>query len=350
MKNINNIKNIFLCTTEYHLFLSFHIISALYKSSTFENLIVMTTGMRINVCKYDMSTLSNAKMTEVDWYVLRTHFFVTLLLKNQCNNFFYFQSDFPVHRYIVRNFSKKGAKIILVQDGLKPYVPIEHCKIREFLNTTYNNIIEFIKINDYAGVFMPFDYSKYVNDYHINEVWLTNPEAFHQQINEYQSLFEIPKFSQQSIRNLSHFFNYNLRLNFNTNSILYLTQPLDSDECKLEEINFLKEIFSKHPQSKLYVKFHPSKDMDKDLFYKELPNAIFLENINFPAELIIQNMNKAIIISLYSTALLLNNPKCKFYYIYPIFKNCSSFNVLVSNPTDHIDVISKVDEIKFYEA
>jgi len=347
---MNKIKNIFLCTTEYHLFLSYHIINTLYESSKYESWIIMTTGMRKNVCNYNKSALfSNTKMTEVDWYELRTHYFLSSLLKEHCNNFFYFLSHFPVHRYIVRNFSKNGTKIILVQDGLKPYAPMEHFNLKSLLGIAYYNIIECIKIKDYSGIFELINTSKYVNDKHINEVWLSHPQAFHHHTNKSQSIIKIPEFSEQSIKKLSIFYNYNLQIDFKPNDILYLTMPYLSHFEKLIEIRFLKEVLSKYPQNKLYIKFHPSRSMDKDLFYKELPHTFLLENINFPAELIIQNMNKAIIISFCSTAQLLNNPKCRFYYIYPIVGNCPLCPISNPNFMDHIKVISKVDELQFYD-
>lgn len=343
------IKNIFLCTTEYHLFMSFHLIYSLYKSSIYDNLIIMTIGMRINVCKYDKSHLSNAKMIEVDWYELRSQNFLSNLLRERCSNFYYFLSHFPVHRYLVRKFSKKGAKIILVQDGLKPYVKIENFNFYKFLSVTYNNILEFLNIHDYAGMFMLFSYSNYVNDKRINEVWLTHPKSFSQNINKNQSIIEIPEFSQNSINHLALFYNYNLQIDFTVNSILYITQPIELYENRVIEIQFLKEFSSKHPQFKLFIKFHPSRDMVKKLFITELPDAVFLEGINFPAELIIQKMKKIIIMSLYSTALLINNPKCRFYFIYPILKSCNSCKSIVPNPIDHIKIISTVEEIEFYE-
>jgi len=341
-------RNIFLCTTEYHLLLSLHIICSFYGSKEFENLIVMTTGIRINVCTYDSSVLSNVRMVYIDWYELRSYPIITDFLEIQCNNFFYYLSNFPVHRYIVRCLSKKGTKIILVQDGLKPYVEIQNDKLRIILSNIYLNFRECLKLHYFSGIFRPYNNSRYVNDKHINEVWLTHPNSFFHKIDANQSITTIPEFSAKSIQICSSYFKYNLQIHFQPNSILYITQPLFNTEHKLAEIHFLKNFLSKYKNRDLYIKFHPSRDMDKNLLYKELSQAKFLENVYFPAELIIQNMNNAIIMSLYSTALLFNNPKCRFYFTYPILNNNLRQKIPVPNPIDHIKVISNVNEIQFY--
>lgn len=342
--------NIFLCTTEYHLLLSVHIVSSLYESSEYKNLILMTTGMRKDVCKYNKSLLTNSEVLEIDWYDLRKYEIIDCLKKKRCEKFFYYQADFPVHRYLVRIFSNKGAKIILVQDGLKPYVPRKYSNLRNVLSTIKNNVLEQIYIKDYSGIFMFYNMFKYVNDGGINEIWLTHPDAFKEKIKKKQCIYKIPGFSHHSVQRLSSFFNYKLDINIEPNSILYLTQPYLSEECKQAEINFLKEIIFKYPEKKMYIKFHPSRDMDKTFYINQLPQVFFLKNINYPAELIIQNLNRVIIMSVYSNAFLMENYSCRFYYIFPILKGFSNFKTQqISNLANHINVITSVEQIEFYD-
>lgn len=346
---MNGIKNIFLCTTEYHLFLSLHIVESLYNSDVYESLIVMTTGMRKNVSVYNKSKLtSNTKLIEVDWHDLRTRHFLNRFLNVKCNNFHYYLSHFPVHRYIVRSFSRKGAKIILIQDGLKAYVPQERFNIRQRIGIAYYSILEYINIRDFIGVFDRMNLSIYVNDRHISEVWLSHPQLFEQDSNDSYTVVKIPEFNKHTVAKVSQLFSYELQVDFEPNDILYLTQPYLSAEQKQREILFLKHLLEKERTSKLIIKFHPARSMDRDAFYKELPEACYLNNVNVPAELIIQSLDKVIIMSFCSTALLVNNRSCRFYFLYPILGNGPLCQI--SNPDlfDHVKVISKVDEVEFY--
>jgi hypothetical protein len=341
-------RNLFFCTTQYHLLLSLHIINEFYYNENYHNVVFITTGMRIDKNNYNKIYFDKIEFIEVDWFEIRTNLFLKKLVKNKCTSFFYFLSNFPVHRHMVRNFSKRGAKIILVQDGMKAYIEDPAITIKAFIYNIFTNIVEYYKIRDWHGVCFPFVSSKYVNDKTIDEFWLTHPKIFHKSINENQLIFEIPEVSSLFFDKVSFFFNYKCSLVINSNDFLYLTQALIG-KAKENEIIFLKKLQSSYPNSKLYIKFHPDPSENKDLFFNALPNAIFLNDECFPAELLIHNLNKVNVISGNSSAFLIDNSKCRFFYIYPILNNNLVSNLIpsVSGNIEHIEIIYNLDDFNF---
>ena len=70
-------------------------------------------------------------------------------------------------------------------------------------------------------------------------------------------------------------------------------------------------------------------------------------NYAIPVELLIMQMKDTCIISGYSTALLTNNPSCRFYWTYKLLGNEGRLfsQLQIVNPTKHIKEVSTIDEI-----
>ena len=78
----------------------------------------------------------------------------------------------------------------------------------------------------------------------------------------------------------------------------------------------------------------------------EIAGFSYLEDI-VPAELIIASMKDSIIVSRYSTALITNNPNCRFYWTHRLYNNVEVLSQLeIINPTSHITEVNDFAEIK----
>lgn len=341
--------NLFLCTTQYHLFLSLHIIEELYINDVYNNHVIITVGMRNDRINYNKDYYKNVTFSEVDWNELRSRDYLKKMLITNHDQFFYYLSNFPVHRYIVRKFSKVGTKIILVQDGMKAYVNHLDLTIKGFLSSLLSNFLEYYKIRYLPGIIFPYISTNYVNDKKINEFWLSHPSSFSKKIYKNQSVYKIPEISSGFIKKCSIFFNYENSVKFNTNDILYLTQALIG-EIKFNEISFLQELSYKFPKSKIYIKFHPSPEEDRNVFKTALPKAFFLDGAKYPAELLIQNLNQVIILSGNSTAFMFNNQNCRFYYIYPILNRGFITDKIepVNCKFDHINTAFDLNDLQLF--
>jgi hypothetical protein len=341
--------NLFLCTTQYHLFLSLHIIEELYNCDGYKNYVIITIGMRKANLNYNKKYFKNVIFSEVDWDELRNRNYLKKMFEIKHDQFFYFLSNFPVHRYIVRKFSNVGTKIILVQDGMKAYVTHLDLTIKGHVISILTNFLEYYKIRYLPGIFFPYISINYVNDKKINEFWLTHPSNFTNNIYKNQLVYEIPKISEYFINKCSKIFNYQNSLKFKTNDILYLTQALVG-KIKYNEFSFLQELSNKFPKSTIYIKFHPSPLENRDAFKIALPNAVFLSEDNYPAELLIQNLDQVIILSGNSSAFFLNNEKCRFYFIYPILNKGFISDVIepVNCKFSHVINALDINDIQFF--
>jgi hypothetical protein len=80
----------------------------------------------------------------------------------------------------------------------------------------------------------------------------------------------------------------------------------------------------------------------------EFKNTTIINN-PAPAELYISQLNKAIVLGSFSTALLYNNNISSFYWVYPMYeKHMQLFKYTkLINPTSHIKVVDSVENITF---
>lgn len=347
---MSTVNNIFLCTTEYHLMLSLQIVLSSYNNGSCNNVIFMTTGMRKNVSRYNCDAIPGIDFRTIDWFFLRTPEGVKSITSIRCDNFFYYLSNFIVHRYIVRCLKRRGAMIYLVQDGLKPYAKQPKRTFRSLLSNIYRNVLEAAKIRYICGVLWPFVSQKYVNDNKIDVFCLTNPEWFNCKISRRQKILKINYPFGALLKVINSFFNVPEDLNIfsSQGGILYIAQPLPSAECIEVEMSFLKKLQSLYPNKRLFVKFHPSPNMHKKAFYENILDAIFLDDFDFPVELLMMSLNRFSIVSPYSASLMAHNFLCSYFFIYPIFKNCCGFNYgmeLAKIDIDYIHVVSKPGEI-----
>lgn len=240
-----------------------------------------------------------------------------------------------------------NTKIILLQDGLKPYNLLKFNSLSLMKYHHQNNV--WMKRNSFSidSWFSPFWSHRFAFIKEIDEVFLTFPEAY---INWNKKLIKkIVFLNIESLKSkLEKIFHWdNSLIKEKDNVILYMSQPMHDDGKA--ETNFIQKLTKKFPLNKVYIKIHPLTAQNKIDEYLKYPNFKVIRS-NIPAELFIMQLQNSIILSVNSTSMFLDNPNCKFYYLSEILKNdikrLKRYDVKI-HPAPHVKLVKSIDEINF---
>jgi hypothetical protein len=129
--------------------------------------------------------------------------------------------------------------------------------------------------------------------------------------------------------------------------IFFMNQPMHDDGSF--EVNILKHLEIKYPGSTIYIKNHPLTSQVKLKAYTALKRVKIIDS-KIPAELFISQLTDSIVFSVLSTSMFINNPSCKFYYIFAIqehnnIERLKKYSVI--NPSKHVVNVNHVDAIEF---
>lgn len=331
--------NIFLVHTEYHLMLSINLIVSKFMDMV--NHIYITEGKRVR--KDLIVTEKNIQIHRIEAKNYGTSEFLHQLLDKEPANFFFFQEVSSDNMYLSYWLHHKGVNVALLQDGLKPYVV---WKRKNMATHILLDTMMFHKEILKRGTCMP--YFKFNNLYHyggwdfIDEVWLSFPDKFKNKSKK--KLLKLPQFSHRSISILNEMFDLQQNV-INPNDLLIVGQPR-SKEYWDKEIEILNGIIAKFPNKGILYKSHPNTTPEL-LEQISLIKGLKIVNYPIPVELLIMQMKDTCIISGYSTALLTNNPSCRFYWIYKLLGGGGRLftQMQIVNPTEHIKEVSTIDEI-----
>lgn len=331
--------NIFLVHTEYHLMLSVNLIVSKYMDMV--NHIYITEGKRVR--KDLLVTEKNIQIHRIAGKNYGTTEFLHQLLNNEPANFFFFQEVSSDNMYLTYWLHQKGVNVALLQDGLKAYMVWNRKNLAaHILLDTITFHKEILKRKTYMPYFKLNNLSQYGGWDFIDEVWLSFPDKF---INKAKKrLRQLPDFSYQSICMLNEMFDIR-QYTINPNDLLFVGQyPLR--EYWDKEIEILNGIIAKFPNKKILYKSHPNAQPE---LVEQLSQIKGLTIVNYaiPVELLIMQMKDTCIIGEFSTALLTNNPSCRFYWTYKLLGGGGRLftQMQIVNPTDHIKEVSTIDEI-----
>jgi hypothetical protein len=241
-------------------------------------------------------------------------------------------------QYLVSKLHKRGCKIILAPDGANVYSD------RIFtLKSNLKYMLRFFLINITNLTFPPLFINRGKYDYaylkHLDEVWVDNATIFKNRNNH--RVRETLSFGEtDSITNIKRLYKSN-DLDIIENCILFIDQPVNDTSLTNEIIDTINYVANKTKRP-VFVKMHPNSKTYVVDVYKQ--NGFIILPNNLPAELYIQNLRESIVLSLFSTALFLNNKTCRFYWMYPIF-NLYRTTFKLENPTDHILLTSNKENI-----
>lgn len=347
----------YLIHTEYHLLLSINDIMDKYSdSSLYEIHLIIKRSSKSNRLKQDLNFLDlpynikivdfaidlKAKLIPSEKQVLDE------LIAMTFDTLVFFQEQDPITIILINEYKRKGTKIYLYQDGLKPY--ISHTMSFSpslILNDIRQNF--WIRKNGYA---VP-NYFSFINcKYYgflkgIDELFLTFPEAYINW-NKLPVSTITPEYKTTFVDILKRIFNWqdNL-LEERKKVIFFMNQPMHDDGSF--EVNILKHLEKKYPNATIYIKNHPLTSQVKLEAYKAL-NRVKIIDSKIPAELFISQLNDSIVFSLCSTSMFIDNPTCKFYYTFAIEENNNIERLKkykVINPSKHIVSVNHVDAIEF---
>ena len=264
------------------------------------------------------------------------------------DEFVFFQEMDLLMRILVDKWGRNNkTKISLFQDGFKPYNILKFNSLGLMKYNHKTNI--WMKKNGFSieSWFSPFWSHRYAFIRNIDKIFLTFPDSYSNWNNK--KIDQISFLNLDKLKNyLSYIFNWDKdKLPKTEDIILYMSQPMHDDG--VAEINFLKELSKKYPTKQIFIKKHPLTPRDKIDLYKQFDNFYIIED-RVPAELIIMNLKNSVVLSIGSTSMFINNPKCKFYYLHKLFKNeikrIKRYKIH-PRPGCHLKLVESINEIKF---
>jgi Alpha-2,8-polysialyltransferase (POLYST) len=344
-------KIIIFTSTNYHLLLAISIIDEYFNdSSRYEIHVIKSYSGAIG--KTVANSNINYKIQYIDIQVKNNKFhpetvtFLKKITQSPVKHFLFFNEDHLISLYMAISLKKRGTIIGLVQDGLKAYAVVNKKALRYRLLRT----IEFYKLLKTNGLRFNFIYFfniKYGASTIVDELWLTHPEST---ILASKPIHKINFLSNtQQVESANGIFGFSGDTIPADNVILFISSIVKDNLNILQvERSLIFDLQEKYPTTAIYIKVHPRTPkgiLDK---IKDFKNTIIINN-EAPAELYIAKLNKAIIISAFSTALLYNNNASKYYWVYPMYeKHIKSLEYTkLINPTSHISIVGNVKHISF---
>ncbi len=348
--------NVYLCVTEYHVLLSILLATEKYQTSEYVNRIILCDEGRFNrEDRYDFTSVDNIEYKKKDVADVRSRAFIKDVLKWTTGTLFVFNMNNPHFLYICYKLKqKKQAKTSFVQEGLASY-NYDHYSLKERLGRMRSDLSILYKagVNEISFYFFCYGlkghvgkifdyYSEAVESQLVDDYWLTFPEEskFGR-----DKVIQLPSFTTKSLNIANGFFKYQQSVILRKNDIVYIDQQI---EGSLEFIVELKQAF---PQARIFVKPHPRTKQDWAQKYEKRSNVeVLLSLCGVPVELFLQNLNQVIVVTPFSSALLIDNPLCRFYYTYKWHLK-HGYDIGDDNlyaPGKHIKIIETLGDIELF--
>lgn len=348
--------NVFLCVTEYHVLLSILLATEEFQSIDYDNQIILCNCGRFNVKeRYNLDKYSNISFRIYEQKEIESIGFLEDILTICNGNIFLYNLNNPHFLYLFYYLKKeKKAKTSVVQEGLASYNK-RHYSFRQRLGVIKNDYIVMRRsgikdIGFYWYCFgIPGRFGK-VCDYYDKVVDSTLVDEFYLSLPEYakygqEKVKALPPLTKTSLASANSFFNYNQPLNLNENDIVFIDQRIDGS------FEFVRELSETFKGSNIYVKLHPRTNDSWISKYESTPRVTVLKSMRgIPIELMLQNLYHNIIVTPFSSALLIDNPVCRYYFAYKWFV-CKGYDIennVIYTPGDHIRIVDSVDKIEMY--
>ena len=258
--------------------------------------------------------------------------------------FFLEQSAFAVWL----NFFMRGkTNIVLAPDGNKPYYKVTR-------KAYYSRTMETIRIYRFLAkqgfpLFRPYFQSlNYGRLKGINEIWLEHPQSYQGYCRE-----KLVQYSFLRGYNAAHPLNRIFRfsasmLPFTENGIYYVNNILYEQYLYDIEMEVLVYIRSKFPNSPFVIKYHPATPVLQVERFGSIPGVQLMIS-SVPFELISASLQNCILISMWSNALMHENPRCNIYWLNKYLEKRGKMlrRIQLVNPTKHIQEIEELDQLHF---
>lgn len=334
--------NIFIVHTEYHVLLTISIICNHFFCCT--NRVYWTPSIRMNKLILPPIEGTSVHQLSPDYGNRNV---LNEILSYKPKRFFFFQDGDLNNMYLCNRLAKNGAKTALVQDGLKPYVIWQkrYKWLIAFKNTikAYGCLLRRHIFTPSLGWMDIYDYGSWS---FIDELWLTNPDAF---VNKHHKiLIRLPLINKQALAVCNSTFGYDGEEELKS-VVLIIGQPTINSQNWEFDTMLVERIIKKFSDHTVLYKPHPSTNPE----HLQMIQGLKYDNFHFynkkiPVELLILQLKDSIIIARRSTSMLTENKSCKYYWthkLYPLDIQSSQFERI--NPTEHVKDIESIDEIVF---
>lgn len=103
---------------------------------------------------------------------------------------------------------------------------------------------------------------------------------------------------------------------------------------------------ARFPTKQIVVKLHPTTYPEQERRFNELDKVLTVKT-TIPAELIIAYLSGAIVLSFWSTSMLVKNDRCRFYWLFPMLAEAGIKlrRMTIRNPSQHISLVNSIDQI-----
>lgn len=269
------------------------------------------------------------------------------LLGTSFERVFIFLEQLSLNVFLSNYFKKKGSIICLAPDGNKPYYSIDKPALKSRIKCTLETYLYLYKRKLYytKPYFLSWNYGKLRP---LDEIWVTYPKAFVSSNNLKVRGFKVMP-NQKIVDQIINFFNVKISdtLKDNENVIFYTNNILYEKAAYEAEIEAIKKIKIKFPNTPFYLKYHPHTPKNIITEFNKLGLICFCNSI--PAELYIASLKNSIILGFWSASLMIDNPSCKFYWLhkYLIKEGKMVDYINLVNPTKHIIDIDNIDNLTF---
>lgn len=340
MKNI-----VFHLTTEFHYLMALSLINKFYPEEEYKVLFIVVSNNKQksrlrNIVRDKNFSFRNVVYNHNENYISKDVLDLKVFLENnKVYHFISFLYHDPLFVYLTFYFRAKGTTTFLAPDGMGAYVKFKNCNFRSRLINTLNAYRFLIN----HGLFLPkiwftsWDFGE--NGYYDSIYALSKSLPYTNSKEIIKLKFE---FSIEQINSLKRTFGVEFNNLPNLENIVLVISDrhyLPKYECELLQI-----LANSLPDFKILYKRHPNQL--GSLHY--ISENVFVINELFPVEILIASINNGIIISSYSNSMLYYNPKCRYFWTYPIVEMTGELKKPIQrfNPTDHINVLSSFDELE----
>lgn len=250
-----------------------------------------------------------------------------------------FNESQKVYPYLFSKLHKIGCRIVLCPDGAKAYASGTPWKER-FIQFIYGNV--FLWSNRFPS-FLSFPSKHYAYHKEIDDVVVESIESYHNYTNKNIVCISESDYSRESLICLSNrVFRFNpSAIQIPEGSLLWIDQP--SEGMEESKRSFLINLKKRFAQRTIFIKPHPHSFPDEIKHLEEIDGLRILK-LDIPVELLMVNIKGVVILSAHSTAMYYNNPRCRYYWVSPLFKELPK-EYAKEAVFKHIKVVNSIEQI-----
>lgn len=268
--------------------------------------------------------------------------YINEISRSEINTCIIFNKLAYIAFFSVKLLKPKGTRIILAPDGAAAYATISRFTPRWSLLVAANTH-KFLWANRIRRFYFYYPTLVYGAMKEISELWVQYPEHIDKRSGKPANKIDILK-SPDSITATRKFFGYKELIN--GPCIFYTNQPFRDNRINDFEIYILKKLSERFPALPIYIKLHPTTYDTHRKRFNELAQVRIIDS-TIPAEVIIATLKHSIILSFWSTAMLIDNSTCRFFWMFPLLEKAgiNLHKMTIKSPSKHLKVIQSIEEI-----